>query len=198
MVIRLTPKASATSQSARLWPRSRGRTTTRKITADVTRRSQTMAVGGTTPKSCFAIAAPNWTETMPPTTSQTAGMRSSPARGAASSGRAEVTAPLFHNPRRPPPCRGSASVVVRATTGADNSGRGPGTANGQAPRGDLAVRQDEPQSFGVSVPSAKPLSKPSTMPPNSTGGASGALERSFPVKVNGSSAPGSATSTTTI
>src|SRR5215210_4564993 len=78
MVIRLTPKPSATSQSRRLRPRTRGRATTRNTTAEVTRRSQTIAVGGTTGNRSLAIAAPNWTETMPPITSQTAGMRPSP------------------------------------------------------------------------------------------------------------------------
>ena len=46
--------------------------------------------------------------------------------------------------------------------------------------------------------SAGPSVNPSTMPPNSTGGVSGAGVRGGPVKVNGCSDPGSATSTTTI
>jgi hypothetical protein len=77
ITIRLTPKASATSQSLPDRPRSRGRTTASKITAEVASRSHTMAVGGTVPNSCFAMAAPNWTEKMPAITSHTAGIRSS-------------------------------------------------------------------------------------------------------------------------
>src|SRR3712207_6967651 len=55
-----------------------------------------MAVGGTTPNSCLAIAAPNCTETMPPRTSQMAGIRSSPVPALASVERVEVTGPHFH------------------------------------------------------------------------------------------------------
>jgi len=38
-------------------------------------RSQTIAVGGTKVNKSLAIAAPNCTETIPATTSQTAGIR---------------------------------------------------------------------------------------------------------------------------
>ena len=69
------------------------------------RRNQTIAVGGTTPKSCLAIAAPNWTETMPPTTSQTAGMRSSPLPVGTVRAGAGVTGPLFHSRRTLSPHR---------------------------------------------------------------------------------------------
>ncbi len=52
--------------------------------------------------------------------------------------------------------------------------------------------------LSYSLAASEPSLKPSTMPPNSTGGTSGAAERGVPVKVNGCSEPGSATSTTTI
>jgi hypothetical protein len=46
-----------------------------KTMADVMRRSQTIAVGGTRVNRSLAMAAPNWTEMIPATTSQAAGIR---------------------------------------------------------------------------------------------------------------------------
>src|SRR3954451_12131647 len=74
MVTRLTPKASATSQSVRDRPPNRGLARITNTTVDVASRSQTIAVGGTIWNRCLAIAAPNWTEKIPATTSQTAGI----------------------------------------------------------------------------------------------------------------------------
>src|SRR4029453_5513529 len=59
-----------------------------------------------------------------------------------------------------------------------------------------AIGSDNRRDYSLAV--SDPSLKPSTMPPNSTGGTSGAAERGVPVKVNGCSEPGSATSTTTI
>ena len=53
-----------------------------------------MAVGGTRPNRSLAIAAPNWTERIPPTTSQTAGIRSS--RPPAAAGSRAARASLCH------------------------------------------------------------------------------------------------------
>src|SRR5690349_24308558 len=81
IVISETPKARATAQSRGLRPRNEGRTTASRIRAEVANRSHTIAVGGTRPNRSLAIAAPNWTEKIPPTTSQTAGIRSSRPAG---------------------------------------------------------------------------------------------------------------------
>ncbi|GAA1426594.1 hypothetical protein GCM10009616_01570 [Microlunatus lacustris] len=62
----------------------------------MTSRNQTIAVGGTNGNSCLAMAAPNWTETMPPTTSQTAGTRSRDQVGLGRLDTSALTGPPFH------------------------------------------------------------------------------------------------------
>src|SRR5690606_25481444 len=75
MLIRASPKARTSPQSGRLRPRTRGRTSTSSTTAEVSRRSQTIAVGGISVNRCLATAAPSCTDTIPPSTSQTADPR---------------------------------------------------------------------------------------------------------------------------
>src|SRR4029450_8596141 len=73
--MKLTPKPSTINQSRPECPVTLGRAIKSKITAEVTSRSQTIAVGGTRSNRSLAIAAPTWTETIPVITSQTAGIR---------------------------------------------------------------------------------------------------------------------------
>ena len=72
---RQTPKASAISQSRRLWPRTPNRTIASSTTADVSSRNQTSVVGVTVPKRSLAIAAPTCSDAIEPSTNQIAGIR---------------------------------------------------------------------------------------------------------------------------
>src|SRR5512139_1701195 len=109
MVIRLTPNPRATRQSALDLPRSRGRAIATRTTAEVTSRSQTMAVGGIRLNRSFAMAAPTWTDTIPATTSHTDGTCLGAGRAVRES--SGVTGPTLDTARGPtepetPLCKG--------------------------------------------------------------------------------------------
>ena len=65
------PNASTTSQSWRDLPRRTGLASSPRITALVASRSHTIVVGVTSSNRLLAIEAPNWTDRMPISTSQT-------------------------------------------------------------------------------------------------------------------------------
>ncbi len=75
IVTSASPKATATSQSSRVRPRSRGRAIATRTTALDARRSHTIAVGDTTSNRCLATAAPNCTDKIPVSTSHTGDSR---------------------------------------------------------------------------------------------------------------------------